>query len=62
MSEVPAVATARCPACDGAIPLSPSAVVSELIACRECGTDLEIIGLDPPELAEAPMEEEDWGE
>jgi alpha-aminoadipate/glutamate carrier protein LysW len=55
-------ATASCPTCDGAVPIAPSAVVSELIKCRECGTDLEITSVDPPAVAEAPMEEEDWGQ
>jgi alpha-aminoadipate/glutamate carrier protein LysW len=54
--------TARCPTCDGEVVVAPSAVVSELIACRECGTDLEIVSVDPPSVAEAPMEEEDWGQ
>ncbi len=55
-------AFARCPTCDARVALAPSAVVSELIKCRECGTDLEITSVDPPAVAEAPMEEEDWGQ
>jgi alpha-aminoadipate/glutamate carrier protein LysW len=54
--------SARCPTCDGEVLFGPSVIVSELIACRECGTDLEVTGVDPPEVAEAPMEEEDWGQ
>jgi alpha-aminoadipate/glutamate carrier protein LysW len=55
-------ASATCPTCDGPVTVAPSAVVSELIKCRECGTDLEITSVDPPAVAEAPMEEEDWGQ
>ena len=55
-------ASARCPTCDGPVVFPPATVVSELIKCRECGTDLEVTGIDPPAVAEAPMEEEDWGE
>jgi alpha-aminoadipate/glutamate carrier protein LysW len=55
-------ASARCPTCDGEVVVAPSAVVSELITCRECGTELEVTSLDPPAVAEAPMEEEDWGQ
>ncbi len=51
-----------CPICDAAVALAPGSVVSEIIKCRECGSDIEIRGLNPVELAEAPMEEEDWGE
>jgi alpha-aminoadipate carrier protein LysW len=44
------------------VALAEGAVVSELIRCRECGSELEVVRLDPPEVREAPMEEEDWGE
>jgi alpha-aminoadipate/glutamate carrier protein LysW len=54
--------TARCPTCDGEVALAPTVVVSELVKCRECGTDLEVTGLSPATVAEAPMEEEDWGQ
>lgn len=51
-----------CPICDAVVKLSSGAVISEIISCGECGSDIEVKGLDPVELAEAPMEEEDWGE
>jgi alpha-aminoadipate carrier protein LysW len=35
---------------------------NELIACAECGAELEIISLDPVQLELAPEVEEDWGE
>ncbi len=45
-------------------PLSPptDAVEGEIVPCPECGTELEIVGLDPVALALAPEVEEDWGE
>jgi alpha-aminoadipate carrier protein LysW len=55
-------ASARCPTCDGEVPFDASVVVSELVACRECGTDLEVTSVNPPAVVEAPMEEEDWGQ
>ncbi len=55
-------ATVPCPACDAAVPIPADAVVAELLRCRECNTELEIATLDPPTLAEAPTEEEDWGQ
>jgi len=30
--------------------------------CPECGSELEVIELDPFQLAEAPETEEDWGQ
>ena len=53
---------AECPVCSAQITLADDAVEGELITCPECGTELEIISLDPPAVAEAPQEEEDWGE
>jgi alpha-aminoadipate carrier protein LysW len=35
---------------------------NELISCSDCGVELEIISLNPPEVAMAPEVEEDWGE
>ncbi len=59
---MPQPAAARCPTCDGEVPFAVAVVLSELLTCRECGTDLEVTSLDPPAVAEAPMEEEDWGQ
>ncbi len=53
---------AECPICAAEVLLSFDAVEGELIVCPECGAELEVINIDPPELAEAPQEEEDWGE
>ena len=53
---------AECPVCGADVELTEDAVQSELITCPECGIELEIVSLDPAELAEAPQEEEDWGE
>ena len=53
---------AECPECAADVSLPDDAVVSEIVQCPDCNLELEIIGLDPPELAQAPEEEEDWGE
>ena len=34
----------------------------EIFDCDTCGTELEVIGVDPLELSKAPELEEDWGE
>ncbi len=54
-------ATANCPECDAVIDLSGS-VLNEILACSDCGIDLEITAFEPPTLELAPMEAEDWGE
>lgn len=53
---------ARCPVCDAEVPFGPGVVLSELLRCPECGAELEVRSLDPPEVVEAPTEEEDWGQ
>ncbi len=53
---------AECPVCGAEIELAEGTVLGELLECSDCGTELEITGLDPEELSEAPQEEEDWGE
>ena len=53
---------AECPVCGGTINVSSDAVVGELINCKECGSELEVKTVNPATLAEAPTEEEDWGE
>jgi alpha-aminoadipate carrier protein LysW len=52
----------ECPVCGGAVNLPPDTLQGELIACADCGSELEVTGVDPFVLAEAPKEEEDWGE
>lgn len=53
---------AECPVCGADVELSDDTVVGELITCPECGIELEVVSVNPPEVAEAPQEEEDWGE
>jgi alpha-aminoadipate carrier protein LysW len=55
------IITANCPECDAEIDLN-GVVVNEILACPDCGVDLEITSLEPPVLELAPMEAEDWGE
>jgi len=53
---------AECPMCAGNVQKEPGMVVGELFECPDCGTELEVIKLNPFKIAEAPQEEEDWGE
>ena len=50
------------PECEGEIDIPSDAMENELVSCPECGTELEIMSLDPMELELAPEVEEDWGE
>ena len=52
----------RCPVCDADVTISEDPVEGEVLECEECGTELEILALDPVTLGEAPDAEEDWGE
>lgn len=55
-------ATPLCPECDAEVDIPTDAMENELLACAECGSELEIMCLDPLELELAPEVEEDWGE
>jgi len=51
---------ALCTECEAEIILEDTTEVGEIIQCPDCGMDLEVISVDPPEVAPAPEEEEDW--
>lgn len=51
-----------CPTCDAAVPVPADVVANELISCPDCGSDLEVLSLNPLTLDLAPDVEEDWGE
>jgi alpha-aminoadipate/glutamate carrier protein LysW len=53
---------AVCPECDAEITLGSKVLVGEIISCPDCGVELEVVSLNPPQLDLAPQEEEDWGE
>ena len=52
----------ECVVCGAELTLLKDTVVGELITCPECGSELEVTGANPFTVAEAPQEEEDWGE
>jgi alpha-aminoadipate/glutamate carrier protein LysW len=52
--EVP---TGTCPECEAEVHVDTDADKGDSVACDECGTELEIVGLDPVELD--IVEEED---
>jgi alpha-aminoadipate/glutamate carrier protein LysW len=44
------VPTGTCPECDADLHADTDADKGDLVSCEECGTDLELVGLDPVEL------------
>ena len=54
--------TASCPICEASLSIKDDSVIGELMACDDCGTELELTSTDPLKIEEAPEVEEDWGE
>jgi alpha-aminoadipate carrier protein LysW len=57
LAEVETVPTGTCPECDADVHVDSDADKGDSVLCDECGTELEVVGLDPLELDIA--EEED---
>ena len=51
-----------CPECETSVSLDEPVRLSEITECPGCSSELEVVALDPLELALAPEIEEDWGE
>ena len=51
--------TGTCPDCDADVHVDTDADKGDVVSCEECGTDLEVVGLDPVEL---DIVEEDYDE
>ncbi len=56
--------TGTCPECEADVHVETEADKGDTVACEECGTNLEVVGLDPVELDiveddEADEEEEE---
>jgi alpha-aminoadipate carrier protein LysW len=49
---------ALCPECEADVHVDADADKGDIIACEECGVDLELVGLDPYELD--LVDEEDY--
>jgi alpha-aminoadipate/glutamate carrier protein LysW len=51
-----------CPECNGSLQFPTDLRVGEVIICKSCQAQLEVINKNPLELVLAPEVEEDWGE
>lgn len=54
--------TQDCVECGAEIALADDTEIGEIVDCHACGTELEVVALNPTDLQEAPELEEDWGE
>ena len=52
----------ECVECGGSVTLPEDVMANEILPCHDCGTELEVISLEPLRLELAPEVEEDWGE
>lgn len=48
-----------CPECDAEVQVDEDMDKGDVVECEDCGTLLEVVGLDPIELDVATEEEED---
>jgi alpha-aminoadipate carrier protein LysW len=44
------VPTGTCPECEADVHVDTDGDKGDIVSCEECGTDLEVVGLDPVEL------------
>ncbi|MQY12867.1 Alpha-aminoadipate carrier protein LysW [Streptomyces sp. RB5] len=51
-----------CPECEGSTTLTEQPRVGEILECGDCASELEVLTLEPLQVALAPEVEEDWGE
>lgn len=50
-----------CPTCGAGI-ATDGVEQGEILTCADCGTELEVLSVNPVKIALAPETEEDWGE
>lgn len=61
--EPNAIVKTTCPACGTKMRFHEALQLGQFVVCLECGTELEVIGLNPVRLDwafEEPIEDEDW--
>lgn len=52
----------ECVECGAALDVAEDVMQGEILACADCGAELEVVSLEPLTVDLAPMEMEDWGE
>lgn len=56
------MSTTSCPECAGTVLFGTPILLGEIAQCPDCGSELEVTGLNPLAVDLAPEIEEDWGE
>lgn len=56
------MSTTTCVICEASVNLPEDCREGELVICGDCGTELEVVSMDPLTVEEAPQVQEDWGE
>lgn len=51
-----------CPECGAAVAFARPPLAAQIAVCAGCGSELEVVALEPLTLELAPEVEEDWGE
>ena len=54
--------TAKCPECDEEVYVDAESEQGDVVTCDECGSDLEVVGLDPVELDAYTGDYDDLGD
>lgn len=52
----------KCPDCQADMIVNNSLEKGEVITCKDCSVDLEVVSLQPLQVTHAPKLDEDWGE
>lgn len=52
----------NCPECDAEINLGKGTEKGEVINCKDCSVQLEVVSLQPLKVHHLPKMDEDWGE
>lgn len=52
----------QCVECSEQIDFQAQPMISEIVTCSHCRTELEVLSVEPVKLVKAPEIEEDWGE
>ena len=51
--------SAECPQCGSDVPVGSQPRIGKLVECKSCGSELEVVWLDPLELDWPMMEDDD---
>jgi len=62
LEELKMTTATVCVECGADTPFGENIIIGEIVQCPDCGVELEVVNLEPLEVALAPEVVEDWGE